>query len=119
MPLKSHLFRGDKALEACLVQDSAHVTLGAVGVHVAKIHAALADLDRAVIDSADLSSKRYGPSTASAVLSFKRKRNIVNKAYQTTPDSIVGKMTIAALDQELFDKQDPVIPKFKTRCSRA
>ena len=118
MPLKSHLFRGDKALEACLLQDSAHVTLGAVGVHVAKIHAVLIDLDGAIIDSGELSSKRYGRSTASAVLSFKQKREIINRAYQTKPDNIVGKMTIAAMDIELFNKQEPVQPRFKARCSR-
>jgi hypothetical protein len=32
-------------------------------------------------------------------------RNIVNKSYQTKPDSIVGKMTIAALDTELYKKE--------------
>lgn len=37
MALVSNLFRGDKKLEACLVNDAAHVTLGARGEHVAKI----------------------------------------------------------------------------------
>jgi peptidoglycan hydrolase-like protein with peptidoglycan-binding domain len=118
MPLKSHLFRGDKALEACLVQDSAHVTLGAAGVHVSKIHAALVDLDGATVDAAEVSAKRYGPSTASAVLAYKRKRNIINRAYQTQADNIVGKMTIAAMDNELFNKQELVRPRGSLRCNR-
>jgi hypothetical protein len=118
MSLKSQLFRGDRVLEACLVQDSAHVTEGASGIHVAKIHAALIDLDGAVIDSGELFSKRYGHSTASSVLSFKQKRQIINRAYQTKPDNIVGKMTISAMDNELFNKQEPVVPRFKTRCGR-
>jgi peptidoglycan hydrolase-like protein with peptidoglycan-binding domain len=119
MPLISHLFRGDKALDACLVQDAAHVTLGARGVHVAKIQAALTDLDGAIINAAELSSKHYGPSTAAAVLSFKQKRQIVNRAYQTQPDNIVGKMTIAAMDAELVKKQEPVPPRFRSHCRRA
>jgi peptidoglycan hydrolase-like protein with peptidoglycan-binding domain len=119
MPLNSHLFRGDKALDACLAQDGAHVTLGARGVHVTKIQAALTDLDGAVIVQGELSARQYGPSTAAAVLSFKQKRQIINRAYQTKPDNIVGKMTIAAMDAELVKKQEPVSPRFRSHCRRA
>lgn len=43
----------------------------------------------------------YGPTTAAAVQSYKDKRGIINFSYQKAADNIVGKMTIAALDQEL------------------
>jgi hypothetical protein len=102
MPLRSNLFQNDRLLEACLVQDAAHILLGAVGGHVAKIQTALALLDDSQIDAPDLAGKRYGRSTAAAVLSFKTERGIVNRAYQTKPDDIVGKLTMAALDDEMF-----------------
>lgn len=102
MPLRSNLFQNDRLLEACLVQDAAHILPGAVGNHVAKIQTALAQLDDSQIDAPDLAGKRYGRSTAAAVLSFKTERGIINRAYQTKPDDIVGKMTMAALDDEMF-----------------
>jgi len=102
MPLTSNLFKGDPLFEKCLVQDAAHVVPGATGDHVSKIHTALFVIDRVHVASADLSMRRYGPSTAAAVLTYKRKRNIVNRTYQTQPDNIVGKMTIASLDAEMF-----------------
>ncbi len=101
MALNSRLFCGDTALEACLVLDSAHVAVGAVGEHVTKIQSALVLLDNSRIETSELSEGRYGPSTASAVLAFKRKRKIINYSYQTEADDIVGKMTIAAMDREL------------------
>ena len=88
-------------LEACLVQNPAHVLLGAVGNHVGKIQTALAALDKARIDEAELWAKKYGQSTASAVLTYKNKRRIINFTYQIQADDIVGKMTIAALDNEM------------------
>ena len=118
MTLRSHLFRGDRALEACLVQDSAHVTSGARGPHVAKIQATLIDVDEAVIDKDELDRASYGPSTAAAVLAYKRKRNIINRAYQSSADDIVGKMTIKAMDDELVAKQEPVRLRLRTRCER-
>ena len=36
-----------------------------------------------------------------AVFNFKKKRGIINRAYQTAPDNIVGKMTIRSLDEEI------------------
>jgi hypothetical protein len=59
-------------------------------------------LDQINVEAHELSAKRYGPSTAAAVLAFKRKRNIINWSYQTQADNIVGKMTIAAMDKELM-----------------
>ncbi|MDQ2979658.1 MAG: hypothetical protein M3R62_10595, partial [Acidobacteriota bacterium] len=88
-------------------QDSAHVTPGASGDHVAKIQAVVMFLDNAVIADAEVQAKRYGPSTAAAVLNFKKKRRIINPAYQTQADNIVGKMTIRALDDELESRQSP------------
>ena len=54
------------------------VVEGAVGEHVYKIQTALMLLDNARIDAIELQAKRYGWSTAAAVLHYKRKRDIVN-----------------------------------------
>ena len=105
MSLQSELFGGDPELEACLVSDSAHITEGAAGDHVGKIQTALTEIDRLVIRDDELASKTYGPSTADAVLSFKTNRQIINFSYQKTADNIVGKMTIAALDREMFVRE--------------
>jgi hypothetical protein len=102
MPLTSKAFKGDQKLEACLVSHPAHVLEGASGDHVAKIQAALIVLDGANIDRQEIAGKRYGKSTAAALLAYKTKRRIINFSYQTKPDAIVGKMTIAALDREMF-----------------
>lgn len=102
MALSSRAFRGDSKLEACLVSDPAHILQGAKGEHVAKIQTALIVLDGAKIESGELLAKTYGKSTAAAVLAYKTKRRIINYKYQTQADNIVGKMTIAALDQEMM-----------------
>jgi peptidoglycan hydrolase-like protein with peptidoglycan-binding domain len=109
MPLSSNLFKNNHRLQSCAVSDSAHVTPGSAGDFVHLIQLALEDLDGLTIDPAELAASRYGPSTAAAVLAFKKKRKIVNHAYQSTEDDIVGKMTIAAMDKELSDQQ--VTPK--------
>lgn len=102
MALRSQMLQDDRALQACLVNDKDHVVPGASGPHVAKIQSALLLLDKSLnLPVDELRAKRYGPSTADAVLAFKRKRRIINLAYQTSPDNIVGKMTIAQLDSEL------------------
>ena len=100
--LQSAFFKSDSKLEACLIRDSAHITEGAAGDHVSRIQAALVRLDGLLIEASEVRAKLYGPSTAAAVLRFKRKRNIVNRSYQTQADNIVGKMTIGQLDRELF-----------------
>ena len=102
MSLQSRLFRGVRELEAAAVSDSAHIVTGAVGDHVALIQQALMALDGARIAAAELDVKRYGPSTASAVLAYKRKRAIINFGYQKQADNIVGKMTMAALDKGML-----------------
>lgn len=101
MPLRSRLFAGDRRLEACLVDDTAHLTQGTRGDFVSKVHTALFLVDGLNVDTVELRSKLYGRSTAAAVLAYKRKRHIVNPAYQRTEDDIVGKMTIASLDEEV------------------
>jgi hypothetical protein len=101
MGLMSNLFRGDAALEACLIRDSAHILEGARGPHVAKIQRALATLDGARIAPSEAALSTYGRTTAAAVLAYKRARAIINRSYQQQADNIVGKMTIAALDREM------------------
>jgi len=111
LPLQSELFKEDAALAACLVKDSAHVTKGARGQHVEKIQTALFILDAARIDPDELTASVYGPSTADAVLTYKRARDIVNRSYQTRADDIVGKMTIASLDREMFASEQKKMPR--------
>ena len=111
MPLQSELFRDDAALQACLVKDAAHIVKGARGQHVAKIQSALGIIEGALIDSDELANSVYGPSTASEVLAYKRKRDIVNRTYQQRADDIVGKMTIASLDREIFEGEQRPSPK--------
>jgi hypothetical protein len=110
MPLKSSLvsklFRSDPQLQACLVKDSAHVTPGAVGMHVSRIHSALFALENISAAPEELRAMRYGPSTAAAVLTFKKRRLIINYSYETQVDNIVGKMTIASMDAEMFEYEN-------------
>ena len=101
MTLTSSLFKNNKQLQACAREHSAHVTIGAVGEHVAKIQFALVALDRLSIDRTELVKQHYGKSTAAAVLAYKKKRAIINRSYQAVADNIVGKMTIASLDKEM------------------
>jgi hypothetical protein len=109
MGLQSQLFRGDPQLEAAAVSDPAHIMPGASGPHVQKIQAALLLLDGAPIAEDELLRTFYGSSTADAVLNYKRKRNIINRSYQTQADNIVGKMTMANLDGEMLT-QPPAQP---------
>jgi peptidoglycan hydrolase-like protein with peptidoglycan-binding domain len=107
MPLNSLWFRGDARLQRCLVSDPDHVKTGDRGAYVLLIQQALQILDDANIDQAEMNAASFGPSTARAVKSYKTKRKIVNLAYQTAPDDIVGKMTIQRLDEEMaaFERQ--------------
>jgi peptidoglycan hydrolase-like protein with peptidoglycan-binding domain len=116
MPLVSYLFRGDQRLQTTLISDPAHVTPGSSGPHVGKIQVALMDLDNATIAAGELQSKTYGPTTAQAVLAYKRARKIINVSYQTAADNIVGKMTIAALDKEMAAKQEVPAPGHSKFC---
>lgn len=105
MVLRSKLFSGDRLLEAAAVDDASHIAPGARGDHVGKIQQALIVLDEARIDK----DASYGPATAAAVLAYKKKRGIINFSYQTQPDDIVGKMTIASLDREMVLREN--VPK--------
>jgi hypothetical protein len=100
--LRSRHFRGNRRLEDCLVSDPAHVTSGQRGEHVSLIQYALLRLQVSAIEERELRQKEYGKTTADAVLKFKKSFDIVNRSYQTTPDKIVGKMTIAALDEQIW-----------------
>ena len=91
------------------MSNPAHIVTGAVGEHVSKIQQALLQLDGTLIESSEVATKRFGPSTARAVLAFKSKRSIVNRSYQSTADNIVGIMTMAALDHEMTRRIDPVV----------
>jgi peptidoglycan hydrolase-like protein with peptidoglycan-binding domain len=97
MALKARLFAGDQKLEAALVSDPAHIVKGASGEHVRKIQVALIRLDSTTIKDDGI----FGARTEAAVLAFKQKRDIVNRSYQSQADGIVGKLTMAALDQEM------------------
>ncbi len=103
MALRSKLFRGDPKLEAAAISDSAHIFPSATGPHVGKIQQALIELDSVAIDA----DSSYGPATAAAVLAYKQKRNIINTAYQTKADNIVGKMTILSLDSDMLASEPP------------
>ena len=115
MGLQSNLFKGNPALEACLLYDYAHIPPGAVGNHVGKIQTALVQLDGLQIDPSELAADRYGPSTAAAVLQYKTKRNIINFSYETRADNTVGKLTIASLDQQMLQQEQSRPSKSSTR----
>lgn len=114
MGLRSGLFKGDPKLEACLVDNTAHISKkkNFVGVHVEKIHTALIRLDPTLkIEPSELAAKTYGPSTAAAVLAYKRSKSIINFSYQTSADDIVGRMTIDRLDRDMADSQSRLVAK--------
>ncbi|MCA9008717.1 MAG: hypothetical protein KDB01_03170 [Planctomycetaceae bacterium] len=106
--LQSELFRGDPRLERTLHSDSAHVVIGDQGEFVSKIQFAALLLGGGRIGPTELQLKKYGPETAKVVLAYKTQRAIINPAYQRTPDSIVGKMTIRSLDAEMvaYEKKE-------------
>jgi len=101
MGLKSKLFRSDKKLEAAAISDPAHILHGATGPHVGKIQRALILLDGATISDDELRKTLYGDATCDSVLAYKQKRSIINRSYQNSADNIVGKMTMARLDDEM------------------
>src|SRR5262249_41620950 len=117
MSLQSKLFRGDPKLEAAATTPAAHIVPGAAGEHVAKIQQAVLALDGAGIDAGELGSQSYGPSTANAVLAYKKKRDIINRSYQNQADNIVGIMTMAALDKEMLQREQTTVVTVGTiRC---
>lgn len=107
MALQSKTFKDDPKLEACLVSDPAHIFQGASGDHVKKIQDALIKTDGASIEQSELDRKFYGPSTAQAVLNFKKNKKREIRNYKGEFDPIVGKKTIRALDLELAGVTNP------------
>jgi peptidoglycan hydrolase-like protein with peptidoglycan-binding domain len=110
--LQSKLLSASQRLADCQISDSAHVTPGDSGEHVARIQQALIRIDDCDIATGEIASSSYGPSTAAAVLRYKSARGIINRSYQSTPDNIVGKMTITSLDQELVPLEAEMSDKF-------
>lgn len=96
MALVSRRFAGVAELQACAVEDSAHLLGGSQGSHVALVQQALIDLGEQIESGA---SGIYGTDTEAAVTSYKAARNILNAAGQVDP--IVGKKTLATLDAEI------------------
>jgi hypothetical protein len=118
MPLRSNLLAGNKRLQRCLVSDPAHVMLGDQGEHVRLIQVALILIDDAAIDQNEIDGQVYGRSTAGAVLAYKKARRIINTAYQSSADNIVGKMTIKSLDDEMLALQEDPLPYRYRVCRR-
>lgn len=100
MTLRSAQFRNNARLQSALIIDSSHVIQGSKGEHVRLIQQVLVRLGERSIKGREYADALYGPTTAAAVLRFKTQRRIINFSYQSTPDDIVGKMTISALDNE-------------------
>lgn len=113
MPLTSDLFKDNRQLQDCAVRDSAHIVadeppkrrgVNNQGEHVALIHEALRLLLNSPNMGSEIATQTYGPLTAEVIRKFKADEDppILNLALgQTTPDNIVGKQTIARLDEKL------------------
>ena len=101
MALFSALFRHVKELETCQTNDAGHLTPGSRGFHVRLVQTALCRLGFKLITGQEYIDGVYGPTTAAEVLRYKTSRSIINHAYQSKPDNIVGKMTITRLDGEM------------------
>ena len=116
MPLTSRAFRDDARLQACLVDDKAHLTPGTTGDFVVLVQQALRSVDDAAIAPTEIAAGSYGTTTAAAVLDYKTTRKIINASYQTKPDNIVGKMTIRALDDEMRARESKQASVPDDRC---
>src|SRR4051812_46754324 len=99
MRLQSKWFSGEPRLEACLISDPARITSGTMGPFMGKIQTALKELDGVTIAATELSTMRYGATTQAAVLAFKKKRRLANA------DGIIGRTTLATLDNEMAAKE--------------
>jgi peptidoglycan hydrolase-like protein with peptidoglycan-binding domain len=110
--LSSKLLSPNARLQACEVEDSAHVPPGDQGEHVSLIQQALALIDGLTIAASETNTGFYGPSTAAAVLNYKTRRGIINFTYQSSPDNIVGKMTVKRLDDDLLEVEESGTEEF-------
>ena len=104
--LTSDELKDDPKLEACATIPSGHFLVGSrPGPHILKIQLALERLRPTgpAIAPAEKRDMRYGPTTAAAVLNYKKTHvpPIINTAYQHDVDPIVGEMTIKAMDADL------------------
>jgi hypothetical protein len=102
--LEHPLFKGDGRLQNCLRFDKDHVQFGDVGDFVSKIQLALITIDNLSIDPGELKKTAFLTTTRDAVKKYKEKRKIINVAYESTVDPIVGKMTIEQLDNDLLGR---------------
>ena len=105
-PFKSNLFKNppNAALERCATKPDGHVSIkdNKTGPHVHRIQEALLRIgasdpdlrDKISITASEINSQTFGETTRKSVAAYKIKRNIVNTSYQSTPDDIVGVMTI-------------------------
>ncbi|QDU27768.1 hypothetical protein ETAA8_28590 [Anatilimnocola aggregata] len=124
MTLKSDLFKKSQQLKDCEVKDSAHIVadeppkrrgVNNKGPHVPLIHKALRKVMSNPKFGLEEPDEVYGPLTAEVVRQFKLgPPMILNKALgQTTPDNIIGKLTIKELDRQvalLEGKELPDLP---------
>ncbi|WP_139024926.1 hypothetical protein [Bradyrhizobium sp. STM 3843] len=104
--LISDELKDDPKLDACATTPSAHLKVGSPpGPHILKVQLALERLRPTgpKIDDAEKRAMRYGPTTAAAVLNYKKTHvpPIINTAYQHDVDPICGQMTIKAMDADL------------------
>jgi hypothetical protein len=112
--LVSDLFKDNGQLQACSVDNAAHISQKdhSVGDHVGKIQTALIRIDPTLrIEQTELTARQYGLTTAAAVKAYKRVRSLINFSYQNAADDIVGIMTIIRLDKEVKDGQTRLIGK--------
>jgi len=103
--LISRLLSGDQRLQQCAMSNPRHVKQGDKGPYVKLIQLAMLILGDLDVDDGEMANQYYGSSTAAAVLDYKQKRNIINPAYQSQADDIVGIMTIKAIDAELAQRE--------------
>ncbi len=83
MALASRRFAGVAELEACAVDDSAHLLPGAQGSHVALVQQALIDLGEQIESGA---TGMYGPDTEAAVTSYKTAQEHPQLCRSDRPD---------------------------------
>lgn len=121
MVLESDLFKNNQKLKDCEKEDVHHIVAdeppkrrGAnnKGPHIALIHTALRKIMSNPKFGLEEPNEEYGPLTAEVVRQFKLgPPMILNQALrQTTPDNIIGKQTIKALDKALVNQKRKEIP---------
>jgi hypothetical protein len=121
MALESELFKNSNPLKECEIKDSAHIVadeppnrrgVNNRGPHIALIHTALRKIMSNPKFGLEEPNEEFGPLTAEVVRQFKLgPPMILNQALrQTTPDNIIGKQTIKALDKALVNQKRKEIP---------